>query len=174
MPRESQAGGKEPAGADDILDAVHRAIEKRKKNSKPKNGEKRQEVPAEEAGTESSEKAGDGPEDASLDILRSYVFARMDDVLQAAASIGGFYTGDNTLYHMKNGSYVLTLHKSGNTPGAFNKVCNIMSEYGTGRKVTAASEAYMREHEQVVISDCALQKLSQVMSSGKDEESVEN
>ena len=53
-------------------------------------------------------------------------------------------------------------------------MCNIMSEYGTGRKVTAASEAYMREHEQVVISDCALQKLSQVMSSGKDEESVEN
>ena len=174
MPRESQAGGKEPAGADDILDAVHRAIEKRKKNSKPKTGEKRQEEPAEEAGMESSEKAGDGPEDAGLDILRSYVFARMDDVLQAAASIGGFYTGDNTLYHMKNGSYVLTLHKCGNTPGAFNKVCNIMSEYGAGRKVTAASEAYMREHEQVVISDCALQKLSQVMSSGKDEESVKN
>ena len=93
----------------------------------------------------------------------------MDDVLQAAASIGSFYTGDNSLYHMKNGSYVLTLHRSEHTPEEFNKVCNIMSEYGTGRKVTAASEAYVREHEQVVISGNALQELSRVMSDGKDD-----
>ena len=44
-----------------------------------------------------------------------------------------------------------------------------MSEYGTGRKVTAASEAYVREHEQVVISGNALQELSRVMSDGKDD-----
>ena len=93
----------------------------------------------------------------------------MDDVLQAAASIGDFYTGDNSLYHMKNGSYVLTLHKSEHTPEDFNKVCNIMSEYGIGRKVTAASEAYIREHEQVVISGRALQELSRVMTGGQDE-----
>ena len=169
MPREAQAGGKEPAGADDILDAVHRAIEKRKKSGKPKDAEKKQEGSGQEEVQGSREKDADIPEEPNVDILLSYVFSRMDDVLQAAASIGSFYTGDNSLYHMKNGSYVLTLHRSEHTPEEFNKVCNIMSEYGTGRKVTAASEAYVREHEQVVISGNALQELSRVMSDGKDD-----
>jgi adapter protein MecA 1/2 len=150
MPRETQSGGKEPAGADDILDAVHRAIEKRKKSGKPREEEKKQEEAVQEKAQDNRTAAE--TEEVKVDIQRSFAFSQMDDVLHAAASIGGFYSGDNSLYRMKDGTYVLTLRKSDHTPEEFNKVCNIMSEYGTGRKVTAASEAYVREHEQVVIS----------------------
>ena len=169
MPRESQGGGKEPQGADDILDAVHRAIEKRKKSGQAKETGKSQEAPGKEAVQESQKKTANEPEDADVDIVQSYDFARMDDVLQAAASLGGFYTGDNSLYRMKKGNYVLTVHRSGHTPEDFNKVCNILSEYGTGRKVTAASEAHAREHELVVAKGRALQELSRVMGAAKDD-----
>ena len=50
------------------------------------------------------------------------------------------------------------LHQSDCTPEEFNKVCNILSEYGVGRAFTPAGEAYLREHG-TLIADDALQKL---------------
>ena len=41
-------------------------------------------------------------------------------------------------------------------PEDFNRVCNMLSEYGTGKACTAATEAYFKEHGEILISDQAL------------------
>ena len=58
----------------------------------------------------------------------------------------------------EDGGYQLVLHQSDCTPEEFNKVCNILSEYGVGRAFTPAGEAYLREHG-TLIAENALQKL---------------
>ena len=49
--------------------------------------------------------------------------------------------------------------KSSHTPEDFNRVCNMISEYGTSEKYTAASEAYFTEHNEMIMQDDALTKL---------------
>ena len=86
-------------------------------------------------------------------------FPGLDDVIAASHGMNGFFTGNNTLYREgEDGVYQLVLHQSDCTPEEFNKVCNILSEYGVGRAFTPAGEAYLREHG-TLIADDALQKL---------------
>lgn len=93
-------------------------------------------------------------------LVRAYVFDDLDDVIRSSGALGGVYSGANSLYHLTNsGKYLLVLHQSSLTPEEFNKVCNILSEYGTGENFTAAQEAYLKEHTEAVIEGKALQKL---------------
>ena len=81
------------------------------------------------------------------------------DLIRAAAALNGWYTGINTLYKDRETAYVLILHQTGMTPENFNRVCNMLSEYGTGKACTAATEAYLKEHVEVLVADQALQQL---------------
>ena len=48
------------------------------------------------------------------------------------------------------------------TPEEFNKICNMLSEYGSPEKFASASEAYMEEHFEAIIKDKAVQVLAKV------------
>ena len=54
------------------------------------------------------------------------------------------------------------ISKGKHSPVEFNKVCNILSEYGKAEKYVSASEAYMEEHFNPIIKENALQALSQI------------
>ena len=98
--------------------------------------------------------------DNIIDILFS--FYHLDDVIAAAHGLNGFFTGKNTLYKdSSDGRYQLVLHQSEYSPEEFNKVCNILSEYGSGRAFSAAGEAHLKEHGEL-ISSSALQQLTQL------------
>ena len=89
-----------------------------------------------------------------------FSFSTLDDVIRAAAGLSGFYAGDNVLYRMRrNGEYRLVIHQSGHTPEDFNKVCNILSEYGKTVQWSRALEAHMAEHEQRIPGSDALSAL---------------
>ena len=60
-----------------------------------------------------------------------------------------------------NGKYLLVLHQSDYSPEEFNKVCNILSEYGKGKAFTAAGEAHLKEHGSLITQN-ALQQLVQL------------
>ena len=67
----------------------------------------------------------------------------------------------NSLYSNKNvAGYSLVLTKGSHTPEEFNKVCNIISEYGTAEKYSSGTEAYLNEHCELFIADRALQSLA--------------
>ena len=92
--------------------------------------------------------------------MKVFSFSTLDDVIRAAAGLSGFYAGDNVLYRMRrNGEYRLVIHQSGHTPEDFNKVCNILSEYGKTVQWSRALEAHMAEHEQRIPGSDALAAL---------------
>ena len=134
-----------------------RSSESKLKDLSQKPEEKRAETSASQA-TETPD-TSQQPAESSVKLIRLYSFPGLDDVIAASHGMNGFFTGDNTLYREgEDGVYQLVLHQSDCTPEEFNKVCNILSEYGIGRAFTPAGEAYLREHC-ALIADHALQKL---------------
>ena len=96
--------------------------------------------------------------DEMPNILRAYSFHTLDEVISASAALGETYKGVNSLYR-DSGNYILVLSQSGQRPEQFNKICNILSEYGKGSDFTPARESFLREHGKTVISKKAIQKL---------------
>ena len=144
-------------GADNIIDIFQKLCESKLEDLSQKPEEKRAETSASQA-TETPD-ASQQPAESSVKLIRLYSFPGLDDVIAASHGMNGFFTGDNTLYREgEDGVYQLVLHQSDCTPEEFNKVCNILSEYGIGRAFTPAGEAYLREHC-ALIADHALQKL---------------
>ena len=95
-----------------------------------------------------------------IDLTRLYCFGNLESIVDAAHVLKDYYRGDNRLY--KNTSrklYHLILSKSSHTPEEFNKICNILTEYGSNEPYTKSTEAYMAEHFDLVIKKDALQKL---------------
>ena len=143
-------------GADNIIDIFQKLCESKLKNIPQKTEEKKDSTTA-----PLSEEAQDNSHisENSVRLIRLYTFPGLDDVIAAAHGMNGFFNGDNILYREgEDGVYQLVLHQSDCTPEEFNKVCNILSEYGVGRAFTPAGEAYLREHGTLITSD-ALQKL---------------
>lgn len=133
-----------PEGADEILDIFKRMVEQGIKEISKEKGE-------EAAPVKSAEQ---------LDLTRLYSFGDLSSVIDAAHILKDYYRGENRLY--KNSAeriYYLILSKSSHTPEEFNKICNILTEYGNNEAYTKATEAYMAEHYDLVIKKNALQKL---------------
>ncbi len=97
---------------------------------------------------------------ASAELTRIYSFGSLREVIGSAHVLSSFYSGANSLYKQKDGSYLLALSKSTHTPVEFNKVCNVLSEYGAIIKSVPASEAYLEEHFEPIVKNSALQSLS--------------
>ena len=96
-----------------------------------------------------------------LDMHKSYLFHRMNPILDVARILSGHYHGENSLYkNPETGDYYLLVSKSDHKPEEFNKVCNILSEYGTSAKYSPSGEAYMKEHYTLLMEHCALQQLA--------------
>lgn len=137
-------------GADSIIDIFRKLYEARMKNdaAQQKAGEK--------ALPDNSAQA-----DAPLNLACLFQFPSLDAVIKAAHGLNDYFTGVNTLYQdPHSGDYMLVIHQSSYSPEEFNKVCNILSEFGEGQGFTHAGEAHLLEHAETVISRKALQKLN--------------
>jgi adapter protein MecA 1/2 len=96
----------------------------------------------------------------SVDLTKLYAFSDLAGVTRLANVLSGFYNGRNILYKNEaTRKYYLVISKSSHSPEDFNKVCNILSEYATQEKYTAATEAFFEEHYTKIIDGNALQVL---------------
>ena len=139
-------------GADSIIDIFQKLYEARTKNSgkKPEAKTNSKTVPPK-------------TETPSVNLVYIYHFADLDTIIEASKSLNQFYKGDNALYKdEKSGSYQLVIHQSSYTPEEFNKVCNILSEYGRGKVFSNAGEAHLIEHGEIILPQKALQQLSEL------------
>ncbi|HIX28196.1 MAG TPA: adaptor protein MecA [Candidatus Blautia stercoravium] len=149
----------EVEGADDILDifqkiyeAKSRAMERKKKEKaasetidKPKKAETAEEAPV------------------SVNLMREYTFRNLDTVIEAAHGLNHFFQGFSALYkNEKDGTYYLILRQEKTPPEDFNKVCNMLSEYGKGIAFSPAKQAYLEEHGGCMISHNALTQLTKI------------
>ena len=137
-------------GADSILDLIQKLHE----------GRMRAEAEREDGGKDA--KQNESRSEAPLNLIHLFTFRSLDDVIAAAHSLGSFYQGHNSLYRESlSDRYCLVLHQDSASPEDFNKVCNILSEYGDGSAFTEAGEAYLVEHAEL-ISGNALAFLAEI------------
>lgn len=98
-----------------------------------------------------------------FELTKAFSFDKLDEVVKVAKLLAKFYNGDNSLYRSdKSGKLILVIHKSQHTPEDFNKVCNIISEYGEAEKFTDSYAAYLEEHGDTIVKDNALLTLSAI------------
>jgi adapter protein MecA 1/2 len=97
----------------------------------------------------------------AVNLRQSYRFDNLDRVIDAAHALNGMYTGRNSLYRRDTDvpNYYLVLRQSSTSPENFNRVCNILSEYGQKESFTESTETWLREHGNVLIKSNAVQKL---------------
>ena len=146
---DSIQGTIEIDGADSILDLIHKLHERAR-------------AEAEKAAAGGSADMDVSAQAAPPNLVHLFIFHALDDVIAAAHGLGSFYQGSNTLYRDKaSDRYCLVLHQDDCSPEDFNKVCNILSEYGDGSSYTEAGEAYLREHT-ALIAENALSFLMEI------------
>lgn len=101
------------------------------------------------------------PVDVPMDITKLFSFKKFDTLCNLSHVLCGFYDDYNTLYKdQAANTFYLVISKGGHTPEDFNKVCNILSEYGRQEKYSPAQEAFFEEHYEVLVADSALQILA--------------
>lgn len=112
------------------------------------------------AGTDNAATVNDAPAPFNV---RLFSFENMDRVIQVAHLLGPVYHGSNTLYHdTESELYILALTQSDHSNIEFNKICNMLSEYGSLEKASGATLAFLEEHCDIMISANAVQKLANV------------
>lgn len=147
-----------PEGADDVLGLFKKIQEERKKLLEKQKQDSF--IPLKELKEKKEEET---PVNIVIDITKLYVFQNLEAVFRVARVLKGFYAGKNDLY--KNtiaNKYYLLVSKSSETPETFNKVCNILSEYAAQQTYTQGTEAFLKEHYQVLLAENALQTLAEL------------
>ncbi len=152
------------AGADDILDLVHKLQQDRQKNDEQSSKEF---IPLNEAiskkAAAQSSATEDSPVSISVEITKLFTFQDLDTLTRLSHILEGFYHDYNTLYKKpQTRKYYLIIRKGKHSPEDFNKVCNIILEYSSQEKYSSATEAYFNEHYDVLIGARALQTLATV------------
>ena len=100
-------------------------------------------------------------EEAAAASVRIYCFQSLDQISEAARAVGQVYDGENTLYKKPEvRQYYLVMKNAADRSLDFSRVCNILAEYGSKVRQDYASEAYYREHYEVLIEGHALQSLA--------------
>ena len=95
--------------------------------------------------------------------IRLFSFSTLDCVIQASHLLTDMYHGANTLYKdTPNDIYVLAMAQSEHSLAEFNKICNMLSEYGCVEKASPAVLAYLEEHCEVIVGENAVQQLSTI------------
>lgn len=102
------------------------------------------------------------PETSSINV-RLFSFDSIDRIISAAKLLSPSYQGGNTLYQDEDADvYILVLTQSEHSNNEFNKVCNMLSEYGSSEKASGITLAFLEEHCRVIISVDAIQKLATI------------
>lgn len=100
------------------------------------------------------------PTPASFSV-RLYSFKDLDSAILAARLLAPLYHGANTLYKdRENEMFILALAPADHSANEFNKICNMLSEYGSPEKADSSVLAFLEEHCEIIISADAVQKLS--------------
>lgn len=153
FPRSSSSYSSWTEGADDVLDLF----------KKIHDGHLAEATAEALNNVEKAKLRSNAKQTTGIDLTRIYGFESLNQVTRLAHILVQHYNGKNSLYkNEKTSGYMLVVTQSNHTPEEFNKICNMLSEYGNPEKIASASEAYMEEHFEPVIKDKAIQALSLV------------
>lgn len=94
---------------------------------------------------------------------RLFHFPTLHDVTRLAHVAVSVYTGDSTLYKDETSEgYLLLIAPNTRSASEFNRICNLISEYGKPEKAALSAKAYLEEHYEPLIKEHAIEALSQI------------
>lgn len=97
----------------------------------------------------------------ATDMTKVFTFSNLQEIITLSTHLSQYYFGENQVYkNPQTGVYYLCISKSNHTPEEFNKICNIVSEYGIPEKTTYATLDYFKEHFECIIKSNAIMVLS--------------
>ena len=93
--------------------------------------------------------------------LRLFSFATMDDVMLAVRFLAKLYSGSNTLYkdHAED-MYILAITQSDYSDIDFNRICNMLTEYGSLEQTSGIALAFLEEHCEALVTGNAVETLA--------------
>lgn len=94
---------------------------------------------------------------------RVFSFQNINDISKAAAMVAPIYHDSNSLYKspLDNHYYLIVNNQSGDLEN-YQRVCNLLSEYGTKVKANYAMPYYFSEHFKLIIKKDAIQTLASI------------
>ena len=108
-----------------------------------------------------SKKTASEKDNVPKHLLKIFSFTSLDSLIDVSCRVREIYNGANSLYkNEENNLYYLVVNKGQSSIDDFNKICNILTEYGSLERSTNANEAYFKEHFKKIIAKKALQKLA--------------
>ena len=106
------------------------------------------------------------PTDDKTGKVMPYMIYKADDMEQfinAAKLVRGFYVSDNTLYKKDTPtSYFLIVTHNRNSEKEFEFLCETLREFSEPYRFTYTTKYYFEEHYKMVIKDNALQMLADI------------
>ncbi|MCM1104298.1 MAG: adaptor protein MecA [Clostridium sp.] len=101
-------------------------------------------------------------EEGDPDISILYSFSALDHLIRVSKMLAGGITTDTALYkNTATGQYTLIVSKGNTAPAEFNRLCNTLSEYGKGERLTNSASAFLDEHFDAVIPSHAVEAIAQ-------------
>ena len=92
-----------------------------------------------------------------------YIFPSLLVLTKIARMSTNLFDGKNSLYKdVKNNQYILVITNNESNKSSFNKICNMLSEYGELMSAPGLSEVFLTEHHSPIILNNALQTLAKV------------
>lgn len=144
-------------GADDVLDLFKKIHDGKKEQDKDEDVVNKDNTlkPRKLKTAQANEK------NAIVNFQRVYLFDQLGQLIQVAKILNGYQLGLNSLYkNSQKDVYCLLAKKEELTPEEFNKLCNVLSEYGISDKSTSLNEAFLDEHCTLIIKDDAIKSLT--------------
>ena len=94
--------------------------------------------------------------------FRIFRFASLSQVSTASELVETLYNGENSLYKNPADSQFYLVIYSTTNKDVFNRVCNILGEYGDRIKTSYAMPYYLQEHYKLIVKQNALQTLAKL------------
>lgn len=99
---------------------------------------------------------------------RIFSFRNINEISKVAIIINPIYSDKNSLYKSPyDNLYYLIAHNGSDDTENFQRVCNLLSEYGTKVKVNYGTPYYFAEHFKIIIKDDAIQTLASIQKHKK-------
>lgn len=117
-----------------------------------------QTTPAEAEGSDSPSETDQTDEHKTLS--RIFLLSSLQKVMDVCQLIASNYDGISTLYKDSSGGrYFLLLTADAGLRESFDRICNILSEYGTLQRSFSGSESYLSEHCEALVCGDAVHAL---------------
>ena len=97
---------------------------------------------------------------SSGNYARMFCFDSLEDVIATSRFVAPFYKGVNYLYKDAENRYHLIVTMENEDPVIYNKVVNMLTEFGTREKLSHETTSFMDEHDNIVLKENALQALA--------------